>query len=97
MAYYPIVTKSEPAIAFTDDRCLPTFYMEDFSVLGFRVDRCDEALRLLLTNNFEVQQTNHRCQVKIDSASQVGTILSLFADNDLECDICDVAEGIYQG
>ena len=97
MSHYPIVTKSDPAIAFVDIGCLPAGYMQDFSVLGFRVDRCEKAIRELLTNHIDVRQVNERPQAKIDSPSQVCAVRQLLADNDLACDIADVAEGLYQG
>ena len=38
MAYFPIVRKKHQHAQPLNHRALPTFYMEDFSVLGFQVN-----------------------------------------------------------
>jgi len=97
VAYYPIVKKNSSLDAITAGLALPAFYMEDFSVLGFRVDNCDDAARLLTHNAYDVQRTDAGINVKIETGSQIHAVVQLLEENGLACDLADVADGMYQG
>ena len=97
VAYYPIVKKNSSLNAITDGLALPAFYMGDFSVLGFRVDNCDDAAQLLNHNDYEVQRTDAGTNVKIETGSQVHAVVQLLKENGLACDLADIADGMYQG
>ena len=97
MAYYPIVQKNDRPVATPGHRLLPTFYMEDFSVLGFRVNDCGRAIRVLDRHAFSLKRAGGSIEVDIARASQMHDVLQLLNGNGLECEIADIAEGMYQG
>ncbi|WP_372679559.1 hypothetical protein [Desulfosarcina sp.] len=97
MAYYPIVQNVDRPVAPSGHRPLPPFYMEDFSVLGFRVNDCDHAIRVLDQYAFILKRANGSIEVNIECASQVREVMQLLIGSGLKCEIADVAEGMYQG
>ena len=97
MAYYPIVQKNDRPVATSGHRLLPTFYMQDFSVIGFRVNDCDHAIRLLDRHAYSLKRAGRDIEIDIAGASQMHAVMKLLNGNGLECEIADIAEGMYQG
>jgi hypothetical protein len=97
MAHYPIVEKNDRPEALAGLRQLPAFYMEDFSVLGLRVNDCDRAICILDRHAFTLKRTGGNIEVDVQPAARIQDVIRLLEDNGLECEIADVAEGIYQG
>ncbi len=97
MAYYPIVQKNDPPTDTMDRQQLPGFYMHDFSVLGFRVNDCGQAVQVLDRHAFVVRRDKGSLAVDIETATRMQAVMQLLEDNGLECEIADVAEGLYQG
>jgi len=97
MAYYPIVNRNQQATTLLDQRNLPDFYMEDFSVLGLCVNDCNRAAAILEQHQFTVSQSNGAVAVAVNEAAQVAKAVGLLKENGLACEVADVAEGIYQG
>ena len=97
MAYYPIVQKNDRPIATAGHRLLPTFYMEDFSVLGLRVKDCSQAVRMLDRHAFSLKRADGNMMVKIETVSRMHEVMRLLNADGLECEIADIAEGMYQG
>lgn len=93
MANFPIVNKSDHPY----QRQLPTFYMEDYSIIGFRVSNCEQAVRVLNEHAFSMDLADGNTDVHIQEASQIHRVMQLLNDHGLECEIADVAEGMYQG
>jgi hypothetical protein len=97
MAYYPIVRKTDRPEPITGQRPLPTFYMEDFSVVGFRVNDCDHAIRVLDRHAYSLKRAGGNTEVAIQRVSQLHDVVQLLNGNGLQCEIADIAEGMYQG
>ena len=97
MAYYPIVRHNDFSAQTSVSRRLPTFYMEDFSVLGLRVNDCDHAVRVLDRHAFMVRHGSGATEVSLDTAAQIQAVVQLLEDNGLKCEISDLAESMYQG
>lgn len=97
MAYYPIIQKNDRPVSTAGNRLLPTFYMEDFSVLGLRVKACNQAVLMLGRHAFSLKRAGGNMMVKIETASRMCDVMDLLKDNGLECEIADIAEGMYQG
>ena len=97
MAYYPILRKQDRLEGAIDQREMPIFYMQDYTVLGFRVNDCDLALEVLDRHAFAVRRGQGSKGVDIETAARVLAVMQLLEDNGLECEITDMAEGIYQG
>jgi hypothetical protein len=76
---------------------LPALYMEDFSRLGFSVSDCEATCRVLEQNAFRLNWDGKNATVRLEGISQVAAVVQLLAESDINCDIADVADGIYQG
>lgn len=97
MAYFPIIQKNDRHVATAGHRQLPAFYMEDFSVLGFRVNDRHQAARVLDRHAYGLKRTDNCIEIEINELARVNDVLQLLNKNGLACEIADVAVGIYQG
>jgi hypothetical protein len=97
MPSYPIVQKSDCACEVANDLELPAFYMEDFSVLGFRVDNCGKAEQILSQAAFVFKRKKKTLTISIERAAQIHEVFTLLNNQGIECEIADVADGMYQG
>ena len=97
MAYFPILQKNSTFLFGTHHRQMPKFYMEDFSILGFQVSDCDRAIRILDQHHIPLKRAQDAIEVGIEDPSHMHEIMQLFKDGGLECEIADVAQGMYQG
>ena len=76
---------------------LPTFYMNDYSVMGLRVSDCAATFKLLEAHRFAVTDRQGCRGVTIGSAREVGQIIDLLFQNGVNGEMADIAEQIYQG
>ncbi len=97
MGYYPIVSRNQKQMEGMSHRKLPIAYMEDFSVLGFRVDDCERALGILGKTSFELRQRHGRTTLKLEDAGRIKEVIQVLQANGLVCEVTDVAQGMYQG
>lgn len=97
MAFFPIIQKHGRSPAATLHRQLPDFYMEDFSILGLQVSDCDHAVRILDQHQFPLKKWEQGIEVDIQGSLHVQDVISLLRSQGLECEIADVADGMYQG
>ncbi len=101
MPFLPIVSKLEIRdrgdSSMTSAGSLPTFYMNDYSVLGLRVSDCDAAFKLLANRRYVVTR-RHGCRgVFVPAAKDIRKITGLLVENGLSGEIADLADQIYQG
>jgi hypothetical protein len=75
---------------------LPDFYMEDFSILGLRVDRPAEAVDLLRTAGYGCSPCAGAASVEFGSPAEVGDITALLAENGIGYEMADLVDGVYQ-
>ena len=75
---------------------LPATYMEDFTLLGFVVDRYQDALSLLTDYRYRFDELNGGADIFIDAPQDLLKISSLFKANNIKCDISDIADSLYQ-
>ena len=78
-------------------RELPRAYMEDYSILGFRVDDCERAIAFLSAASFDLKHSHGGTQVKIEDATRIKDVIQLLQANGQACELTDVAQGMYQG
>ena len=97
MATFQIVSHEKRQQTGPDLNELPTFYMEDFSRLGFRVSDCEKTFRVLEQHVFPLNRDGKRAAVHLEGISQVAAVVQLLSENGVGCDIADVAGGMYQG
>ena len=79
------------------DSSLPSFYMEDYTVLGLRVGDLDAALRLLQKNGISIFKSPGYGELSIQQRDQIPRIIELLNANDISCAIADIVEQVYQG
>ncbi len=76
---------------------LPPFYMNDYSVMGLRVNDCAATFRLLAAHRYALSERQGCRGVAIHAAAEIPAIIDLLARNGLSGEVTDVAEQIYQG
>ena len=79
-----------------DNMVLPSKYMEDYSLMGFIVDRYQEALTLLTNNSYQLVEQKGGADIYIDTLLDLQKIKSLLRANNIRCDFSDIADSIYQ-
>jgi hypothetical protein len=97
MPRLPIMPSELNATIYLPDSSLPSFYMEDFTVLGLRVGNLDAALRLLEKNGISIFKCPGYSELSIQQRDQIPHIIQLLNANDISCVIADIVEQVYQG
>jgi hypothetical protein len=80
-----------------DDGHLPIFYMNDYSNMGLRVDRLDDARMLLQNQSFAITETVAGIRVEISSPGRIPEICRMLQAQGIACSITDLVESVYQG
>jgi len=98
MTNLPLIAREGPHHGHHTRRAgLPVFYMNDFTRLGLRVHPCDEALRVLEKNGYDLTRDDDGFHVAIEGAVQVPVLVQLLNGHGVSCEIADVADQVYQG
>lgn len=97
MGYCPIVNRNQKQMEGLLHRELPRAYMEDFSIMGFRVEDCERAIAFLKAASFDLKHSPGGTQVKIEEAARVEAVIQVLRANGQACEWTDVAQGMYQG
>ena len=97
MPRLPILPNESNATICLPDSSLPSFYMEDFTVLGLRVGNLGAALRLLEKNGISIFKSSGYSELSIQQRDQIPHIIQLLHANDISCIIADIVEQVYQG
>ncbi len=97
MPRLPIIPSELDATIHLPDGSLPTFYMEDYTVLGLRVGNVDAALPLLEKNGICILKSPGYSELSIEQRDQVPHIIKILNANDISCVIADIVEQVYQG
>jgi len=97
MPRLPIIPIDLDATIYLPDSSLPSFYMEDFTVLGLRVGNLDAALRLLEKIGISIFKSPGYSELSIQQRDQIPHIIQLLNANDISCNIADIVEQVYQG
>lgn len=93
-----ILISDDPEIRaeFSTRRGLPDFYMEDFSILGLRVERPAEAAALLREAGYPCDDCAGATAVSFRSPVEVSNLTALLAENGIGYEMADVVDGVYQ-
>ena len=78
------------------NRELPNNYMGDFTLMGFVVDRYQEALTLLTKSNYRLNEQKGGVDICIDTPQDLQEIKALLTANNIRCDFSDIADTLYQ-
>ena len=94
IALLPADTRSRGI--YLENKELPTNYMEDFSLMGLVVDRYQQALDILRSSGFSMEELRGGTDVTITSFSRLPEIADLLSAKGIRCDLSDVADTLYQ-
>ncbi len=97
MPRLPILPNGSDAAVRFSDSSLPSFYMEDYSVLGFRVGDLAEAVRILEKNGISVAKSPGYGELSVEQRDQIPHILQMLNANGVACVMADIVERVYQG
>ncbi len=75
---------------------LPAFYMEDFTIMGFKVDKYKDAVKLLQTSRFSLDISENGCDVTVDKPFNIREIQLLLLENGIVAQYTDIADTFYQ-
>ena len=97
MPRLPIIPNESDATTCLPDSMLPSFYMEDYTVLALRVGNLNAADRLLEKNGIRIIKKSGYWELSIEESEQIPHIVQLLNANDISCVIADIVEQVYQG
>lgn len=75
---------------------IPTFYMEDFSILGFIVNNFDGACSLLRSSGFTIEDKEVGGTILIEDVSSLPTIQNILNQGGIPAEFSDIADTMYQ-
>lgn len=75
---------------------IPACYMDDYSVLGFTVDRYDDSVKLLEHAGYRIKFRRIGAMVFFDGADAVVRMHELLVENGIYTEYKDIAETFYQ-
>ena len=81
---------------YLGNRELPSNYMGDFSLMGFVVDRYQDACTLLASAGYRLHQQAGGMDINIDTPLHLPKIKALLTANNIHCDWSDIADTLYQ-
>ena len=81
---------------YLDGQQLPVNYMEDYSLLGFVVDHYADAIRLLLSEGYQVEAAGEGAVITVNSPKQLQAIQAMLIGNQIRCEYSDIADSLYQ-
>jgi hypothetical protein len=97
MPRLPIIPNESDITICLPDSSFPSFYMEDFSVLGLRVGNLTTAVRVLEKNGICINKAQGYSELLLQKKDQIPHIIQLLNENDISCAITDIVEHVYQG
>lgn len=92
-----LMTSMSGCAGIEGDGLLPIFYMNDYSKMGLRVDRLDDARMLLQNRSFAITETAAGIRVEISSPGRIPEICRMLQAQGIACNITDLVESVYQG
>lgn len=81
---------------YLGNRELPNNYMGDFTLMGFVVDRYQEALTLLTKSSYQLDEQEGGTDICFSSPLELQEIRALLTANNIKCDFSDIADTFYQ-
>ena len=75
---------------------LPKNYMGDFTLMGFVVDSYREALTLLISAGYQLDEQEGGTDICIDTPLCLTEIKALLTANNIRCNFSDIADTFYQ-
>ncbi len=82
--------------SYLNDRALPAFYMEDFTIMGLLVNNYQDAVELLGASRFSLDVNENGCDVVVEQPSHIQEIQALLSANGITAQYTDIADTFYQ-
>ncbi len=76
---------------------MPSFYMNDFSMLGLVVDQFEKTIHTLKKMKCDVKQEEKATWVSFDGIGQMQVILSELKNEKISFSVSDIVSCAYQG
>ena len=97
MPRLPIVSNQLNTALCLRNSLLPTFYMEDYSVLGLRVGDLGAARQVLEENGITLLKKQGYIELSVDNKEQIPHIIQMLESKEILCEIAVIVEHVYQG
>ena len=97
MLRMPIVSNEPNTAICLPNSLLPTFYMEDYTVLGLRVGNLGAASQLLEKNGIALLKKQGYIELSVENRDQIPHIIQMLNTHHIPCEIADIVEHVYQG
>ena len=97
MPRFPIIPRDLDGTICLPDSFLPSFYMEDFTILGFRVGNLDAALRVLEKNGINIMKSPEYSELSVEKRDQIPLLIDLLNSRGISCVVTDIVDRVYQG
>ncbi len=81
---------------YLGSRKLPSNYMADFSLMGFVVDRYEDALTVIKSSGYRVDMLVAGSDIRVEKSEDLTEIQALLQRNNICCDYSDIADSLYQ-
>jgi hypothetical protein len=81
---------------YLDNIELPNNYMGDFTLMGFLVDRYQEAVAILTSAGYRLEKLEAGIDIQIETPGHLLQMKALLTANDISFDFSDIADTIYQ-
>lgn len=75
---------------------LPTFYMEDFSILGIIVENYDSARAVLKKYGYHTVDRESGSDILVEHVKQIGTVMNTLRHHGIAAEFSDIADTMYQ-
>lgn len=97
MAIFPVLPADiKSREIYLNSRPLPLKYMEDFSSMGFVVDRYTEACALLLAEGYSLNRHQYGSDLLVEGPAKIMEINTLLISKNINCTFSDIADTLYQ-
>ena len=88
---------AEEGACSADTGGFPLFYMNDFSILGLRVQKLNDAIAALASDGYEIVATGGFARIRFDSRRHMAGIFKALSRRRIQYRMADLVSHTYQG
>ncbi|MCP3887915.1 MAG: hypothetical protein GY702_03450 [Desulfobulbaceae bacterium] len=97
MITLPLVPESCEARCLYLEQCiLPLFYMEDFTLLGFKIREFEIAKNILVEGGYKLTDKGVGIEIHLRGYTEIEGVKKLLDIHQIEADFSDIADTFYQ-
>ncbi|MEE4241884.1 MAG: hypothetical protein V2I36_10475 [Desulfopila sp.] len=94
IAIFPI--DSSCRAEYLENFQIPLNYMSDFSLMGFVVDRYNDAITLLTSSGYPITKLPSGAEIVLQHSGDLLEIQNLLLKNRIQCHYSDIVDSLYQ-